>query len=349
MSAARTADAYSPKRLPTLVFTQGDPAGVGPEVLLRFLRDMQSATSHGKQALAFEAIVVAERAVLERYAAAVPGLDVDYRFTLVDPVRESRSVIPGRPQRADAVGAMAALAQSVDLMSSGAGDAMITLPLNKAEIARHVDPTFRGHTEWLADRAGLERYGRDYLMTFLAEDLQVALLSTHVSLREAIATLATERIVDSLRCLHRHAGGRIAVAGLNPHAGEQGLLGSEDDAIVRPAVDFARAEGIDVVGPLSPDSLFARARRGDFDWVLALYHDQGLIAIKTTSFGSAANWTMGLPWLRTSVDHGTAYELAGSGRADVEPLRRVVASTLGLLSGELPRGRRDVRSALLTG
>jgi 4-hydroxythreonine-4-phosphate dehydrogenase len=236
---------------------------------------------------------------------------------------------------------MAALSQGLELMSSGAGDALITLPLNKAEVARHVDPAFRGHTEWLAERAGLERYGRDYLMTFLAEGLQVALLSTHVSLREAITTLSTEQIVESLRCLDFYAGGRIAVAGLNPHAGEQGLLGGEDDAIVRPAVELARGLGIDVTGPLPPDSLFARARRGDFDWVLALYHDQGLIAVKTASFGAAANWTLGLPWIRTSVDHGTAYEIAGSGRADVEPLRHVVATTLSLLSGELPRGRAE--------
>ena len=305
--------------------------------------------ARGDNEPAFEAMVVAERSVLERYAAAVPGLDVDYRFTLVDPVREPRTIVPGAPQRADAVGAMAALAQGVELMSSGAGDALITLPLNKAEIARHVDPAFRGHTEWLAEHAGLERYGRDYLMTFLAEDLQVALLSTHVSLREAITSLSTERIVEALRCLHHYAGGRIAVAGLNPHAGEQGLLGAEDDAVVRPAVEIARAAGIDASGPLPPDSLFARARRGDFDWVLALYHDQGLIAVKTASFGSAANWTLGLPWLRTSVDHGTAYDLAGSGRADVEPLRRVVASTLGLLAGELPRGRRVTQSLLRTG
>ena len=216
---------------------------------------------------------------------------------------------------------MAALERAVELMNEGRGDALVTLPVNKAEIARHVDPAFRGHTEWLAARAGRERYGRDYLMTFLADDLQVALLSTHISLRDAVSNLTAYGIAEALRCLHRHAGGRIAVAGLNPHAGEQGLLGTEDESIVRPAVERARAEGIEATGPLAPDSLFARARRGEFDWVLALYHDQGLIAVKTASFGAAANWTLGLPWIRTSVDHGTAYDLAGTGRADVEPLQ----------------------------
>jgi 4-hydroxythreonine-4-phosphate dehydrogenase len=155
-----------------------------------------------------------------------------------------------------------------------------------------------------------------------------------------MAELSTAAITAALACLDRHAGGRIAVAGWNPHAGEGGLLGAEDDAIVRPAVERARAAGIDASGPWSPDSLFARARRGEFDWVLALYHDQGLIAVKTAAFGAATNWTLGLPWIRTSVDHGTAYDLAGAGRADLEPLRQVVAATLALLAGELPRGRR---------
>jgi 4-hydroxythreonine-4-phosphate dehydrogenase len=325
------------RSVPTLVFTQGDPAGVGPELLLRLLAHALAAASAAAAfEPAFKAVVVAERAVLERYDAAVAGFEVEDRLVVVDPVGRNRIVEPGRPSRADAEGAMAALERAVELMAEGAGDALVTMPVNKAEIARHVDPTFRGHTEWLAARAGRERYGRDYLMTFLAEDLQVALLSTHIPLRDAVSNLTAYGIADALRCLDRHAGGRIAVAGLNPHAGEQGLLGTEDESIVRPAVERARAEGIDANGPLAPDSLFARARRGEFDWVLALYHDQGLIAIKTVSFGAAANWTMGLPWIRTSVDHGTAYDLAGTGRADVEPLRHVVAATLRLLSGELP-------------
>jgi 4-hydroxythreonine-4-phosphate dehydrogenase len=137
----------------------------------------------------------------------------------------------------------------------------------------------------------------------------------------------------------RH-GGRIAVAAVNPHAGEGGLLGVEDDRDVRPAVEAARARGIDAHGPESADSLFARARHGEFDWVLSLYHDQGLIAVKTASFGTATNWTLGLPFLRTSVDHGTAFGVAGQNRADAEPLRQVVQTTLAILRGELPRRRR---------
>ena len=178
---------------------------------------------------------------------------------------------------------------------------------------------------------GLVRYGRDYLMAFLAGDLRVALLSTHLPLRAALESIDQASVVDALVCLDRHAGGRIALAGLNPHAGEGGLLGSEDAEILRPAVDEARAKGVDVSGPFSADSLFARAARGAFDWVLALYHDQGLIAVKTTAFGEATNWTLGLPYLRTSVDHGTAFDIAGMGVADAGSLGAVIATTLDLI------------------
>ncbi len=215
---------------------------------------------------------------------------------------------------------------------------MITAPVNKAEISRHCGVEFRGHTDHLALAAGLRAYGEDYLMAFLTPDLQVALLNVHLSLREALAAIDRESTIAALRCLSEHAGGRIAVAGLNPHAGEGGLLGDEEIRLLRPAVEEARLQGIDVEGPFSADSVFARARRGEFDWVLALYHDQGLIAVKTASFGAATNWTIGLPYLRTSVDHGTAYEITGRGEADVEPLRQVVQTTLQLLDRKLPRG-----------
>jgi 4-hydroxythreonine-4-phosphate dehydrogenase len=301
----------------------------------------------------YRAVVVAERCVLDALPARA-GLELvdttlgavaderDAELLLIDPVAVERVATPGRPGAADAVGAMAALDCGIELMRSGAGDALVTAPLSKQVVSDHCLPGFVGHTDYLAQACGLVSYGRDYLMTFLAGGLQVALLSTHEPLRDAVAAVEPGAIADALSCLDRHAGGRIAVAGLNPHAGEGGLLGQEDNELVRPGVEEARRRGVDAHGPLSADSLFARARRGEFDWVLALYHDQGLIAVKTVAFGSATNWTLGLPWLRTSVDHGTAYDVAGSGDADVGPLRQVVASTLELLAGDLPRGRTRV-------
>ncbi len=263
-------------------------------------------------------------------AAAVPVLD---------PVGERRRVTPGEPGPRDAAGALAALDLGLELARGGSGAALVTAPLSKAAIARHRLPGFRGHTDYLAAACGLERYGRDYLMTFIAPDLQVALLTAHLPLARALEAVSTEAVLAAVELLAARAGGRIAVAGLNPHAGEGGLLGDEDQAAVAPAVAAARARGLDAHGPESPDSLFARARRGEFDWVLALYHDQGLIAVKTAAFGAAANWTLGLPFIRTSVDHGTAYPLAGKGRADPRPLEAAVEAAIGLLAGELPRRR----------
>jgi len=331
--------------------TQGDPAGIGPEIVLRALERAPLGS-------AARPLLVLERAALEPVAARVAPELIDRIVWLatrprreellalapgalpaVDPVGARRAVTPGRSLAADAHGALAALDLAIDLALAGAVDAVVTAPVSKASIATHAAPGFVGHTDHLAARCGLERYGRDYLMAFLAPDLQVALATVHEPLTEAIARLEPGMLLEALACLDRHAGGRIALAGLNPHAGEGGLLGGDEPLRIAPAVERARAVGIDAHGPESADSLFARARRGEFDWVLALYHDQGLIAVKTAAFGLATNWTLGLPFVRTSVDHGTAFDLAGTGRADPGPLVAVLATTLDLLAGRLPRSR----------
>ncbi len=341
-----------------LAFTQGDPAGVGPETIIRYL------SSHTPQPADWRPLVIAERAALEMLGSlatelweslvffdALPRREelaglADPALAVVDPVGVTRRIEAGVSGPADAAGAVAALDAGIDAVRSGLADALVTGPVSKASIARHHLPGFRGHTDYLAEAAGLERYGRDYLMAFLAADLQVALLTAHLPLARAIEAIDTESVVEALELLDRCAGGRLAVAGLNPHAGEEGLLGEEEVRILSPAVAVARERGIDAHGPESPDSLFARARRGAFDWVLSLYHDQGLIAVKTAAFGSATNWTLGLPFLRTSVDHGTGFTLAGQGRADAGPLAGVVETTLKLLSGGLPRGAKEDRSRL---
>jgi 4-hydroxythreonine-4-phosphate dehydrogenase len=326
-----------------LGFTQGDPAGIGPEILLKLLAREPDER--------FRPVLIAEWAALEALRAAVPEAPWSAlqpvtgrpdRATLLatdgipvlDPVGLPRTIEFGRPGPADARGALAALDLGIELASSGVTNALVTAPVAKEPIARFVLPGFVGHTDYLAEKAGLSRYGRDYLMAFLAPGLKVALLSTHVPLRQALDGVTPQAIGEALECLVKFARpGRIAVAGFNPHAGENGLLGAEDAELVAPAVAAARARGLDVHGPESADSLFARARQGEFDWVLALYHDQGLIAVKTAAFGEATNWTVGLPYLRTSVDHGTAYGIAGRGVADEQPLAAVVEQTLELLAG----------------
>jgi 4-hydroxythreonine-4-phosphate dehydrogenase len=329
-----------------LAITQGDPTGIGPEVALRAALEAPDSSPE-------RLVLVAERAALDAVLASPAGSGLDGErlvyleerpgraalaalphgvVAVIDPVAESRRVTFGASGAADAAGALAALDRGIELAREGSVDALVTAPIAKHSIARHVRSGFRGHTDYIAAACGLTTYGRDYLMAFLAPDLRVALLTAHLPLREAIAAVDRPRVVDALRCIARHGGGRIAVAGLNPHAGEGGLLGSEDGEILAPAVAACRAEGLDVHGPESADSLFARARGGEFDWVLALYHDQGLVAVKTAAFGAATNWTMGLPFVRTSVDHGTAFELAGSGRADAGPMRRVLAATRRLVA-----------------
>lgn len=337
--------------LPILALTQGDPAGIGPEILAKL-------TLGGGEPPPFRPLLVVERAAFEPLRPALPHLAWD-RLTFfdtpprrgdllglpagtvaaLDPVGEGRTVAAGEPGPADAAGAIAALDAGVALARSGVAGALLTAPLAKGVVARHHLPGFTGHTDYLAAGCGLERYGRDYLMAFLTADLQVALLSTHLPLARALDAVDARSVGEALDCLGRHAGGRVAVAGLNPHAGEGGLLGGEETAELVPAVAAARERGLDVHGPESADSLFARARGGEFDWVLALYHDQGLIAVKTAAFGLATNWTLGLPYLRTSVDHGTAFHLAGRGVADEGPLRSAAQTTLALLTGELPRRR----------
>jgi 4-hydroxythreonine-4-phosphate dehydrogenase len=333
---------------PVLALTQGDPAGIGPEILLKLLHDSTEPAD-------WRPVLVAERSALEalrpvlpdfpwhrlRYLAAPPSREevAADGIPVLDPVGTRRPVSFGSSGAADAAGAMAALDAGIDLVRSGAADALVTAPISKESIARHHLPGFVGHTDYLAAACGLARYGRDYLMAFLAPELQVALLTVHLPLRAALDGITGEAVGEALDCLHRRAGGRIALAGLNPHAGEGGLLGQEEERVLVPAVAAARGRGVDACGPESADSLFARARRGEFDWVLALYHDQGLIAVKTASFGLATNWTLGLPFLRTSVDHGTAFALAGRGLADAGPLAAVVETTLKLISGELPRRR----------
>lgn len=376
---------------PFLAFTQGDPAGVGPELLLGLLERSLTPPSADPEVQGREAgldasgagppgyrpLLIAERAALaaanphssllerlfdvsancsRRELEALPGDAIP----LLDPVASTRQVVMGRSTAADAGGALVALDTGITLARSGVVDALVTAPVSKESIARQVLPGFVGHTEHLAAACGLERYGRDYLMAFLSPELQVTLLSTHLPLRAALDLVTPENLLAALRRLakpfapHEAIGadplvagklrqefdaGRIAVAGFNPHAGEGGLLGIEDGALVAPAVAAARAEGLDVIGPESADSLFARARGGEVDWVLALYHDQGLIAVKTLGFGSATNWTLGLPFLRTSVDHGTAFAIAGKGVADVAPLAAVVETTLDILTGRSPRRR----------
>jgi 4-hydroxythreonine-4-phosphate dehydrogenase len=212
--------------------------------------------------------------------------------------------------------------RAVEDALAGRVHAVATAPLNKE--AMHLGGhRYPGHTELLAELCGVE----DYAMMLVSEDLRVVHVSTHVSLEEAIRRVQPERELTVIRLAHRSLlqlgieHPRVAVAGLNPHAGEAGLFGTEDVERIAPAVEAARAEGIDASGPWPPDTVFMQARGGRFDIVVVQYHDQGHIPIKLMGFDTGVNVTVGLPFFRTSVDHGTAFDIAGTGKADSTSMR----------------------------
>jgi len=275
--------------------TVGDPAGIGPEIALK---------------------AAADPAVLEVCDPVLYGPHHD---------TELRAFVPGRLSAEAGRVACEAIARAVEDVRLGLIDAIATAPINKEAFALAEIP-YKGHTDLLAM---LTKSGPAVMM-FHSEPLRVVLATVHVPLRE-VPDLLTPAHVDSIvdltaREMPRfgYATPRLALAGLNPHAGEHGVIGGEDDAVLRPAVERARTRGIDISGPWPGDTVFGRAARGEFDAVIACYHDQGLIPVKLLAFGRAVNVTLGLPIIRTSVDHGTAFDIAGKGIADPASLIEAV-------------------------
>lgn len=223
----------------------------------------------------------------------------------------------GRINARAATAAYAYIVQAIDLALAGEVSAIVTAPLNKEAMAV-AGIGYPGHTEILAHRTGT----RDFAMMLANDELKVLLVSIHVSLVDAIRAVTFEAELRAIRFAHEAirrfgvARPRVSVAGLNPHAGENGLFGREDFDVIAPAVAQARAEGIDASGPWPGDTIFMRARRGEFDVVVAQYHDQGLIPVKYLGIDHGVSITVGLPFVRTSVDHGTAFDIAGTGKAN---------------------------------
>jgi 4-hydroxythreonine-4-phosphate dehydrogenase len=311
-----------------LALTVGDPAGIGPEIVLKAL----AAESRP----AAEWVVYGPVAALEERARrfGLPGptsLGAGVVDVAAGPV--PLGVVSAEGGRAAAAAVQAAVADAL----AGRVRGIVTAPLNK-ESLRAAGHPWPGHTELLAEAAAVE----DVAMLFVGGGLRVALLTIHRSLRsvpDALSRAEAERIV---RLVHRELprlgarGRRIALCGVNPHAGEHGLFGREDEDVLRPAVEALRAEGIAVAGPLPADTVFVRAQAGEFDAVVAAYHDQGLVPVKLLAFGRAVNVTLGLPFVRTSVDHGTAFDIAASGTADPGSLLEAMK-----LAVELVQARKD--------
>jgi 4-hydroxythreonine-4-phosphate dehydrogenase len=310
-----------------LALTLGEPAGIGPDIaLLAWLRRDELKLP--------PFYVLGDRDFLDRRARTlgldIPMADVDAAdagaaFARALPVVATGHAVtaePGRPDASSAPAAIAAIRQAVTDVTSGRAGAVVTNPIAKSVL---YDAGFRhpGHTEFLAELAATNGKAPQPVMMLWSPLLAVVPVTIHLSLRDAIAELSTDLIVSTARIVASGltasfglARPRLALSGLNPHAGENGSLGSEDKQVVAPAVDLLRAEGIDARGPLPADTMFHEAARKTYDCAICMYHDQALIPIKTLAFDDGVNVTLGLPFVRTSPDHGTAFDIAGTGRAN---------------------------------
>ena len=295
---------------PRIAITVGDPAGIGPEIAVKAAADPR----------------VLEVCTPILYGPHDPAALAAFSIGQL-------SVEAGRA-------AYEAIAQAVEDARLGRVEAIATAPINKEAWALAGIP-WRGHTDLLAALTNTPRAA----MMFFAEELRVVLATVHVALKDVPALLSRElidHIIDlTAREMPRfgYTRPRLALAGLNPHAGEHGVIGDEDEAVLRPAVDAAKQRGIEISGPWPGDTVFARAARGEFDVVIACYHDQGLIPVKLLAFGKAVNVTLGLPIVRTSVDHGTAFDIAGKGLADASSLVEAVRLAAKLALNHKPSER----------
>jgi 4-hydroxythreonine-4-phosphate dehydrogenase len=327
---------------PVIAITAGEPAGIGPDLCVL----------HAQKAQAENLVVIANAGVLEQRARQLnlPWQSLPFNaqarsaFTpgalpVID-VPVAAAVTAGRLDRANASYVLQTLELAVDGCMSGRFGAMVTAPVHKG-IINDAGIAFTGHTEFLAARTRTAHV----VMLLVGGGLRVALATTHVAVKDIARQITPDSLEQTLRVLHRDltsrfgiVAPRIVVAGLNPHAGESGHLGREEIDVIVPVLERLRLEGMQLTGPLPADTLFNPQRLRDFDCVLAMYHDQGLPVLKYASFGSGVNITLGLPLVRTSVDHGTALDLAGTGNVDCGSLASAIE-----LAAALARSARLTR------
>jgi 4-hydroxythreonine-4-phosphate dehydrogenase len=309
---------------PLLAITLGDPAGIGPEIIVKALQQPQvyeqcrPLVIGDRRMLAQAAVWVGASTLgIEAVQEPAQGAYTPGVITLLDLANADPAVIaPGQISAAAGQAAVEYVFRACDLAMAGAVDAIVTAPLNK-EAMNLAGHHYAGHTELLAERTGAERVS----MLLTGPKLRVVHVSTHVSLAEAIRRVTRQRVEEVIELAYTSCQAlgirdpRIAVAGLNPHASEGGLFGDQEAREIIPAVANARVRGRNVSDPLPPDTVFLRAVQGEFDIVVAMYHDQGHIPMKLLAFDSGVNVSIGLPIIRTSVDHGTAFDIAGTGKA----------------------------------
>ncbi len=327
---------------PILALTMGDAAGIGPEIIVRALDRAET------YALA-RPLVIGD---FDVFQATLDGMKAPLTLHGVESVTQAffrvgtidllnlnniqlNELTPRQICPAAGRAAVECVMKAIDLAMSGSVDAIVTAPLHK-EAMDQAGYHYPGHTEILAERTGTE----DYRMMLVSGGLRVVLVTIHVALRKALDMIDPDRVLQTIRMADDAMrrldieNPRVAVAGVNPHAGEGGLFGREEIDILKPAIAIARAEGIDAQGPLPPDTVFYRAIKGQFDVVVVMYHDQGLIPIKLFGFGQGVNVTLGLPIIRTSVDHGTAFGKAWQWRADPGSMIQAIEMAVKMAQGK---------------
>lgn len=326
---------------PKIAITMGDPAGIGSEIILKALAMEEMYTL-------CHPVVVGSSGMLQRIARLLQRevhlypiqyiSEAKFQYGIIDVLECGEVDAEALPlSKATAEGGRASVAyliQAIHLAVQGEVDALVTAPINKA--ALHAAGLMHsGHTEILAEQTGTKNYS----MMLVSRYLRIFHVSTHVSLLEACRRVKKDRVFQVIALAQQETkrfgitNPRIAVAGLNPHAGEGGLFGTEEQEEIIPAVEQARAQGWRVDGPISPDTLFVKAMQGEYDAVVAMYHDQGHIPFKVTDFAQGVNVTVGLPIIRTSVDHGTAYDIVGKGIADHQNLVAAIRVAVDLVHG----------------
>ncbi len=332
---------FTEPRLPRVGITMGDAAGIGPEIVLKSLFDPNIFN-------VCQPVIIGDGEILRQTARDLK-IDIDFRqvkkgaeiplntgkVIIYDLENIAEIIRYGEESASSGKASAENIEAAVKLWKEKKIDAISTAPISKRAI--HLGGyDYPGHTEFLAFLTDT----REFAMSFFAEKLRVVLLSTHVSLRDAIELVRKEKLVELIRfsqqeiskLLNRNA--RIAVAGLNPHASEGGMFGSEEKNEIIPAINECREKfGLEVFGPFSPDTIFLRGFKGEFDGVISCYHDQATIAVKCLSFGASVNVTLGLPLIRTSVDHGTAYDIAGKNLAEFSSMTAAIKLAAKLYLG----------------
>lgn len=336
----------SQQQKPRIGITLGDLNGVGPEVVMKALQDNRllnliTPVIYGStRALSF----YKKQLNLEEFNyghAKTRGQYIAKTINVINCWEEVIEITPGKPSKETGKAALLALRQATLDLKEGMIDALVTAPIDKHTIAGEEFP-YRGHTEYLADYFQV----KDYVMMMVSEKLRVGLVTEHIPLKDVVTTITAEVLNKKLSVLEQSlqndfgiAKPKIAVLGLNPHAGDSGIIGTEDDQLVKPVIQEWKNKGKLVAGPFPADGFFASGNYAKYDAILALYHDQGLIPFKLLAFETGVNFTAGLPVVRTSPDHGTGYAIAGKNLAQEGSLRQAIYSAIDIVLARKEQSR----------